>query len=229
MLKMLQFLNNNSGSILAILTLALVIITGIYVHLTRKMVKETRIMREIQSEPNISIYYKSEEHIGLIDIVIKNIGQGPAFNIQFEVDPDFKYTEKKNISELNLFKIGLKYLAPNQEITFFLNSLVAIMEKKLCMNFDLTVKYSNAAGKSLQNTYNIDLSEILGLRHVGEPPLKKIGDQLEKINNEIKKMYSYLPQLKVITYSKKEFDEENKKIREFCENEERRKNEKKNT
>jgi hypothetical protein len=221
---MLHFLNTNSGSIIAILTFVLAVSTGIYAYLTWRMVNETKRMREIQSEPNISIYFKSkEEYIGLIDLVIKNIGLGPAFNIDFKVNPDFKYTDNKNISELNLFKNGLNHLAPNQEIIFFLNSLPIILEQKLPLSFDITVNYENVMKKKFQNTYNIDLLEIMGLRRAGEPPLKKISDQLEKINNEIKKMFNFFPQLKVITYSKKEIDEENERIKKLIEEEEKKK------
>lgn len=221
---MFQFLNNNSGSIIATLTFILAIITGVYAFLTWRMVKETKRMREIQSEPNISIYFKSkDEYISLIDLVIKNIGQGPAFKISLRVDPDFKYRDQKNISELNLFKKGIHHLAPGQQIEFFLNSLVGMIDKKLCMNFDITVNYQNATGKEFQRTYNIDLSEIIGLRRVGDPPLKKISDQLEKMKEAMEKMYSYYPQLKVIAYTKKDIDEETERMEKFIEEEEKEK------
>ncbi len=221
---MIHILNNNSGSVLVILTLVLAVITGIYAFLTWRMVKETKRMREIQSEPNISIYFKSkEEYIGLIDLIIKNIGQGPAFNIKFTVNPDFKYTDQKNISELNLFKNGVHHLAPGQQIVIFLNSLVVMIDKKLCMNFDVTVNYVNSARKKFQNTYNIDLSEIVGLRRVGEPPLKKISDQLEKMKEAMEKMISYYPQLKVIAYTKKDIDEETERIDKLIEETEKEK------
>ncbi len=219
---MFEFLNNNSGSILTILTFALAVATGVYAFLTWRMVRETKRLREIQSEPNISIYFKSkEEYIGLIDLIIRNIGQGPAFNIKFTVSPDFKYTDQKNISELNLFKNGVHHLAPGQQIVFFLNSLVVMIDKKLCMNFDVAANYENAVRKKYQNTYNIDLSEIVGLRRVGEPPLRKISDHLEKMKEAMEKMISYYPQLKVITYTKKDIDEEAERIDKLIDEEEK--------
>jgi len=219
---MIQLLNNYSGSVIAILTLVLAVITGIYAFLTWRMVKETKRMREIQSEPNISIYFKSkEEYIGLIDLIIENIGQGPAFNIKLVVNPDFKYSNQKNISELNLFKNGMHHLAPGQQIKFFLNSLAAMMAKG-CMNFDVIVNYENFASKKFKRTFNIDLSEIMGLRRVGDPPLKRISDQLEKINEVMEKMISYYPQLKVIAYTKKDIDDETKRIEETIKEEEKK-------
>ncbi|MCX6565112.1 MAG: hypothetical protein NTW38_01595 [Candidatus Aminicenantes bacterium] len=221
---MFSFMNTNSGSIIAILTFVLAAISGIYAFLTWKMVKETKRMREIQSEPQISIFYKSkDEYINLIDLVIKNIGPGPAYKLAFKASPDFEYSEGMKLSEMNIFKNGLKYLAPNQELVFFLNSLIEISSKKLCSYFDITVNYEDDSGKKYENSYNIDLSEIFGLRHVGGPPLKKIADQIEKIVEEIKKLYSSYPQMRVITYSKTEIDKENKEIEEFYENEARKK------
>ena len=76
------------------------------------------------------------------------------------------------------------------------------------MNFVINVNYEDAVGKKYQYNYNIDLSEIMDLRRVGDPPLKNIGNQLEKIKGELEKMYSFFPQLRVIAYSKKNMEEE---------------------
>lgn len=221
---MFHFLNNNSGSIIAVLTFVLAIITGIYAYLTWKMVNETKRMREIQSEPNISVYFKSkDEYIGFIDLIIRNIGRGPAFNIKLSVSPDFQYSDRMNISELNLFKNGIHHLAPDQQISFFLNSLPAMIEKKLCMRFDISVKYEDTVGNGFQNSYNIDLNELMGIRRVGEPPLKKISDQLDKMKDAMEKMFSYSPQLKVITYTKKDIDDEEERIKKLIEEDEQKK------
>ena len=99
------FLNENSNAILAFFSFVVCITTVVYAWITGRMFYETKKMREAQTEPNISLSIMSkEEHAHLKDLEIQNIGFGPAYNIKFEVIPDFQYTKRKMLSELNIMK-----------------------------------------------------------------------------------------------------------------------------
>ena len=98
--------------------------TFVYAILTWRLVGETRRMRLAQTEPMISVTYQVRQHgINYVDFCVKNVGAGPALDISLEVDPDFEYVPDKLLSELNLFKNGLNYLGPGDELRFFLTSL----------------------------------------------------------------------------------------------------------
>jgi len=112
------------------------IATAVYAILTWKLVSETRKMREVQTEPKIFVTIQPrEEWINFIDLVIQNTGLGPAYNIKFEVNPDFEYVKGKFLSELGFVKNGLKCLAPNQKLQFFLTSMIENPEEKLKKSF----------------------------------------------------------------------------------------------
>ena len=116
----LEFLNQNSGAFAVIFSAVVAIATIVYAILTWRLVSETRKMREAQTEPKISATIQPrEEWINFIDMVIQNIGLGPAYNIKFEINPDFEYIKGKFLSELGFMKNALKYLAPNQKLQFF--------------------------------------------------------------------------------------------------------------
>ena len=213
---MFKLLNQNSGALLVVFSLIVTGATVAYVILTRSLVSETRKMREAQTEPDISVNISSkEESTYLKDIQIQNIGLGAAYNIKFEIVPDFEYAKGRMLSEVNLIKDGLHYLAPNQKISFFIASIPEIFMKKKKSFFDIKVKYENKFGKPYKNTYLIDFSKFFDLRHAGEPSLKKIANNLEKIQKDIHTiMYSSYPRIKVVTHTKKDMEEEYHKILE---------------
>lgn len=211
---MLDFINQNSGVFLVLFSLIVTGATVFYVILTRSLVSETRKMREAQTEPDISVSISSkEESTYLKDMQIQNIGLGAAYNIKFEIEPDFEYAKGRMLSEINLIKNGLHYLAPNQKISFFIASIPEIFMKKKKSFFEIKVKYDNKFGEPYKNTCLIDFSEFFDLRHAGEPSLKKIANNLEKIQKDIHAiMYSSYPRIKVVTHTKKDMEEEYLKV-----------------
>jgi len=213
---MLDFINQNSGLFLIIFSGVVSIATVFYVFLTKSLVSQTKKMREAQTEPDVSVSVSSkEESTYLKDIQIQNIGLGAAYNIKFEVEPDFEIVKGHMLSEINLIKNGLHYLTPNQKISFFIASIPEIFMKKKKSYFEIKVKYENKFGKTYKNTYSIDFSEFFDLMHAGEPSLKKIASNLEKIQKDINTIiFSSYPRIKVVAYTKKDMEEEHLKVLE---------------
>lgn len=210
---MLNFLNQNSGAFLALFSLIVTGATVFYAILTRRLVTETRKMREAQTEPNIFIGLKSkEEYISLADLVVQNIGLGTAYNLKFDVNPDFEYYKGHKFSDIEIIKNGLNYLAPNNKITYFLTSLIGRIKELGKVSVEVGVKYENCLGKIYQQKFLLDFSELFGLRTIGEPPLQKVAKELEKIQKDIHTiMFSSYPRIKVVAYTKKDMEEERKR------------------
>jgi hypothetical protein len=213
---MLNFLNQNSSAFLVVFSLIVALSTVFYAILTGRLVSETRKVREAQTEPNVSVTISSKEEMTYLkDILIQNIGLGTAYNIKFEVEPDFEYSKGRMLSEVNLIKNGLHYLAPNQKITFFIASIPEIFMKKEKSFFQIKVNYENKFGKTYKDTYPLDFSEFFDLRHAGEPPLQTIAKNLEKVQEDIHSiMNSSYPRIKVVAYTKKDMEAECLKVLE---------------
>lgn len=209
----LEFLNQNSGAFSVIFSAIVAIATVVYAILTWRLTSETRKMREAQTEPKISVTIQPrEEWINFIDMVIQNIGLGPAYNIKFEVNPDFEYRKGNFLSELGFMKNGLKYLAPNQKLQFFLTSIVENFEEKTKKSFEIRVTYQNSVGKKYEDVYVIDFSQLIGLSQLGEPSLYKIAKNIEEIQKDIHHLSTGFHRMKVIRYTKEDVEEERKQL-----------------
>ena len=198
-----------------IFTAVVAIATVVYAILAWKLVSETRTMREVQTEPKVSaILQPREDWINFVDLIIQNIGLGPAYNVKFEVNPDFEDIGGK-LSDIGFIKNGLNYMAPNQKIQLFLSNLAG-HEEKMKESFKLRIVYQNGTGKSYSDTYLIDFSQLIGIMQLGEPPLYTIAKNVERIQGDIHQVSSGFKKLNVIMYTKNEIEDmENKRWKEL--------------
>lgn len=149
-----------------------------------------------------------EELINFIDLVIQNVGLGPAYDIKFKISPDFEYAKGRFLSELGFMKNGVRYIAPNQKIQFFLTSMIENFEEKIEKSFQVTITYKNSVGKTYEDEYPIDFSQFIGLTQLGEPPLYKIAKNIESIQRDIQHLSTGFYKMKVIRYTKEDVEEE---------------------
>lgn len=187
--SVISFLNTNSGAFLVITTIIYASITGVYAFITRRMLKETKIMRESQTEPFVFINLQPLERVRFLkNIVIQNIGPGPAYDVRFKIEPDIVLSRDQKLSEINMMKQGFKYLAPNQRIECLIASSMELANKKEKVLYELTVTYQNKSEKHYEATYVLDFTEYFGMQYTDDDPYKGIVDKLEAIHGDIDKV-----------------------------------------
>jgi hypothetical protein len=197
-----SFVNKNSGAILAITTLVYAIITG-------RMLSETKRMRESQTEPYIFINVQPMERARFIlNMVIQNIGPGPAYDLRFKVEPDILLGTGNNLSEINLMKQGFKYLAPNQKLECIVAHSITEAKKKEKTLHYVTVYYKNKNKKTREHTYILDFTEYFGMVYSEADPYKGVIEKLETIHRDIDGVTKDSgSKLRVIAYTKEEYEE----------------------
>jgi hypothetical protein len=164
--------------------------------LTRSIVKETKRLREAQSEPKLSVTIKQcEEGFHLIDMVIENIGAGPAYNIQFVVKSVFADPKGMLLSDMNIFRNGLSYLGPRECRQFFLANILEkdFFETKAANPLALDVTYFDTLNKKYTGSFQIDLSSLKSLSHITPrtmtTSLAGIEDNTKHIADELRRLH----------------------------------------
>jgi hypothetical protein len=217
-------LNTYAGALNLLFTAVVALSTVVYAVLTWRLVAETRLMRRAQTTPKIAVFYRnSETAISLLDIVIENIGLGPAYELQFELQPitSGDGTEKllADLTERNVFATGLKFLAPGQTFSCFFTNLLEGFDGKITSQIRVIARYRGTAGVKHEDEYILDLSEIRGLIRVGEPPLLKISKDIEKMATALASFGSGNRRLKADVYTAADRAEERKRRDEWIEGE----------
>lgn len=189
--------------------------TLIYAYLTWKLVGETRRMREVQTEPKISVFIELNQHFDShIDLVIRNDGHGPAYDIQFTFHGDPTYFgEDRPVDQLPVIRNGLTYLAPNQTFRFVLGGFIGeAFYRAIQKPWSIDVVCESQTKKSYKDSYTIDFSQFSELMLGGGSPLYKIEKHLDSLNRDVHHLTTGFSKIRVITQTKEEERQERERF-----------------
>lgn len=163
--------------------------TAIYAGLTWALVSETRLMRRAQTQPFIQVVaLPTETWINLVELHIRNVGPGPARDIQF----DFEVLEHsagadlllKDFTRTEFLNRGLRYLGPGDERISAFSQFVEAFEEKIQAVIRVDVSYIGPDGERHIEQSILDFSEFRGLSQRGTPDLHSIAQSLERLQKD---------------------------------------------
>lgn len=190
MTELLEFLNKNSGALTVLFTAVVTVATAVYAALTWILVKETRMMREVQTEPKLQVTVSSFDFaIHIVRLHVRNVGLGPALNVTFKpkVLAGGQSAEKllAEFTDVNFFSVGLKHFGPGQERVSAYTQLTEDHDGKMASVLAIDVTYSSSTGKSYSDSLVVDMSELKGGYQLGKPHAYAIAQSLEKMQKDI--------------------------------------------
>ena len=184
---LIDWLNDNSGAVTAILTSLLVLVTCVYVYLTYRLLLESKATREMAMRPVVIVTAEIREmYMNIIHLRVRNIGGGAARKIRLRTNRKFRTGNDKSLDDLGLFKRGIPLLGPGQKIETFLANMTG-QEVGKEEPLEVTAEYENAVGGKTEETFVIDLAALENLRQAGETPLEAIAKSIKKIQENIQK------------------------------------------
>lgn len=191
MYQLITFLNENAGAIQALMAVLLVLITAYYAWQTRETVKTMQRAEEERSRPRMVVYLEPrEEWLNFVEIVVANIGQGTARNVQFSFNQDLVLTvrgsREEKLSDIGFIKNGIPSFAPQRVIRRFFISLIGRVEELQKSNIVLTIKYSDEY-QWFKDSFQLDFCSLID-RQVGEPPVYKIATHIERMSKSLEKI-----------------------------------------
>lgn len=175
---------------MVIFTAVVTLSTVVYAILTAMLAVETKKMRQVQTEPKIEVVLRPrEEIINIVNIYIKNIGLGPAYDLKFDIKAEQGGEGAKRLIEdftrCNFFRTGLKYIGPGQEIASDYSQLTEMFDQKIESVLNVTILYKSVTKKCYQEKFRIDFSEFKGRSQLGKPHLYSIAQSFEKLQKDI--------------------------------------------
>ena len=198
--------------LIVIFTGVVALCTLLYCGLTGWLAWETRQMRRVQTEPRVSIRLEFNEQVGsgLMDLVIRNEGQGLAEDIQFQFKGDPTYFDSERpIDMLPAIKNGLKHLSAGQSFRIHLGWLFGDQFTRAIEEpWVIDLCYKNATGKSVSDSFVIDFSQFSELMLMGAAPLKNIEKHLQEIQKDIHFWTTGFYKLHVLTQTEEEYRKE---------------------
>jgi hypothetical protein len=120
------------------------------------------------SEPDLQVIVDFEFERGLLFIVVRNLGDLPAFEVTTEFDQRFRgLGGRREMNALRLFR-GIEFLAPGKEIRTLLDSSAAYFARDEPTRLAATVSYRTAAGEPRRHAITHDLAIYADLAYEPE-------------------------------------------------------------
>lgn len=167
---------------------------------TKRMADDNANLVRQQTQPFIDIKLEvMPQSINWIRLRISNIGLSSAFNISF----NFRVLDKNNqlviekiieeFSKIGFVTKGLSYLSKGDaRYTAFINLYESYEKRGLTSedffkaSFVVGIEFSDLVGRKYKNEFHLNMNELEGHYQIGESDQKKIVNQLEEINKNIK-------------------------------------------
>ncbi len=217
----INVINKNQGVVTAAFTFITVVFTCFLVWFNHRIAKETKRLREVETEPHVEVYlvpYRGSMNI--INMIVKNSGGGPARDIRWKILADFDdlKTHKVPIANMSLFKV-LHYLPANEQLEFFFGTATNILKEPKLKPIEIEVEYKNIYQKNKKNDlFKIDLEPFEGMQRIGTPPDYEIAKALKQISRDFGQLKTGYAKLRVLTKTEKEeFEEQEEFIKQQIE------------
>ncbi len=207
--EFMDLISQNETAITLIFSCVVTFATVVYALLTWRLTHETIKMRKAQTDPNIAIYLKpNKASMHFLDLIIKNIGLGPAYNVTFKILEEFDLEDKtdRKISEIDFINEGIQYMPPNHSIETYAFRLLGQYEKIIDKSLKIEVNYKNVEKRKLSEVIHLNMSQFKGKQTLGEEPLNKIAKNVESIQKDIHHLSSgfHHPQIDIYTSKDRE-------------------------
>jgi hypothetical protein len=192
--------------------LIIAFVIALYVALTWGLVSETRKLRKLQTEPNVFLYLEPRnEHKQLTDLFIENTGLGPAYSIKFDVITDFMFMEddeegKMFVSNANIVKRGIKYLAPHQKKRIFSTAFYEVREFNSESYYEIKIEYEVNAYTKKKDAFPLSFFEESENRitMVTDPFEKRLLEAVNKIEGHMLNIFTEMGELDKAVKNRKE-------------------------
>ncbi len=155
--------------ILNIVQILSLIALVIYVIKTWQIANYNKKITRAQASSSVIAYFDFPQRGAMVNLVIKNISTIPALDIKISFNPEINIKKKdiqnKDIkfSDLPAFRDGISFLAPGQELKFYLDSFPAFFssEKELATEYDVCINHTDGLDrKNHENWIKLDIKQF---------------------------------------------------------------------
>lgn len=159
-----DWLNDNGGFVMAVLTIVYVVATWVIVASSRRSnqlaaaaLKLSSRIEERRTRP--LVFFDFESLSGDVYIVVRNIGPSPALNVRVELTPAIERTRENRPWPVSMLSQTIRILAPGRACCEFIDYGRSFYEKNGDNVFTGTVGYEDANGTSYSESFRIPVAD----------------------------------------------------------------------
>lgn len=185
--------------------------------LTSQLAKENRRLRRAGTEPNVIAYIALDKrHRECLNMVIANVGNGPAYDVRISREAD-----EQNFADYALSftddtqRPPIPLISSGDRLETFLNTgseLFADDWTAKLKPFEIFIQYEDSNERTHKTKQTLDVAAFKGLVTVGKPAEHEIAESLKEISKIFGVFFNQQKRLKVETITTEEVEEKRKVI-----------------
>lgn len=176
----IEWLNTNSGAVIAIATVVLVVFASYYVYLMWRLLRAN-------NTPEIVISLRLHEvHVNLVLLCIENIGTGAARDLQFTINPPSIPNLDIPFEEIGYLQNGIAYFEQGRKIEQFIVSVTNKLDELKQTPFEVALTYRDSVNHKHERAFHLDFGENEGMAHIDRLPLFEIAKATKDMQRDIR-------------------------------------------
>ena len=184
---LLNWISNHEGVVTSVATVAIAMFAGITAWLTRSLVAENKRLRNVGVEPRVVAYLIGDtQNVHLINLVLANVGRGPARNIKFILDLEDKYFGHNRVASPNKDdRAPIGFLLQDDKWIMLFGSGPGLLNEAQIPPFEIKIQWENFDGKRYEGKYTLDVSQFRGVFLPVSSSENEIVKSLTKISKRL--------------------------------------------
>jgi hypothetical protein len=168
--------------------------TFILAGLAYSQVREMRAARIAQERPQVIVDVDHSKP-PLVNVVLRNIGQGAAKDIVFDFSAPMEIPEGANnpyvvpLNKQGYFEQGMDFLAPGAELSTLWGSMPTLApflrEQGLEAGVTITSRYKSLAGEFYESVWKVNPLLVANRISTPEKTLKHVVESLDRISSKL--------------------------------------------
>jgi len=183
MIDLVNFLNQNSGAVIALATVTYMILTGC-------MWWEMRKSRERLDEPNIQVSLEPQARWGnFFDLIVENLGNVPVYDLELTITPKgLKTIGDRKLEDLNLFQRRIPVLGLGQKLRTFAMTYVDFINSDQPKTITFSAKYKTPNNREKTQIYSFDMEAYKGMSASFQRDIGDVVNRIEKLTKTVSKI-----------------------------------------
>jgi hypothetical protein len=178
-MQIIEFLNQNQGAALVVLTFAYVIATIIIVLYSRKSIVQSLEFEKQRNRPYVIFDLIVKDRC--FYATVKNIGRQPAYDVRVTTTPDITRDVGK-YERLSFIQQKIPYLPPDREIEDFIDTTPKFLKRHSETIFAVEISYRDSQGQLYKEASNASVGFFMNRMTVStDDPLKKLESHIDRM------------------------------------------------
>lgn len=215
---MIDWLNANQGFALALLTalyvIATIVLVAVSVRSNRLHAENTSTIVELEklrNRPIVLLKIVITNHT-FISVLLNNVGESTAFDVEVDIDPMLKRTEPiAEDEQISFLHNRTLSLPPKAELKSLVAYVKQLKEKHPDLTYEGKVRYKDKEDNHYSEPFRIDVSDQLDGIEIKRKTIHHVAENLEGIEKQLKRFVENRRTPLVRTIEEEVYKEEKRK------------------